>query len=228
MSPRLLLISQEGPALEAYQRLLRETDARHDVATGLDEALEALQSDPYHALLVDMVTLVRAPQEQKAALHDALSLLPVVRLQFLHDEGRVQATYLGRAGGERVDLGEFVRSRCAEFLPRRFRRFERVDYHLNAVLAGDPLFPPDKAQRTSVLNISETGCFVYTVWDWPDDADIWLQITDLADESPVMGTVVRRVVWGTPGMLPGIGIKFESITPAQLAEIRVLRKSRAT
>jgi hypothetical protein len=228
MSPRLLLISQEGPALEAYQRLLRTTGASHDVATNLDEARTALQTDPYHALLVDMVTLVRAPQEQKAELHDALSLLPVVRLQFLHDEGRVQATYLGRAGGERVDLGTFVRDQCTEFLPRRFRRFERVDYHLNAVLAGEPLFSPDLAQRTNVLNISENGCFVYTVRDWPDGASVWMQITDLVDDSPVMGTVVRRVVWGTPGMLPGIGIRFTDITPAQMAEIRVLRKSRAT
>ncbi len=227
MSPHLLLISQEGPALEAYRQLLREADVQPHVATSLEKAHAALLDEPYHALLVDMVTLVRAPQEQKAELHDALSLMPVVRLQFLHEEGRVQAVYLGRAGGEHVDLGAFVRDQCPGFEPRRFRRFERVDYYLNAVLAGDALFTPDKAQHTSVLNISENGCFVYSVWDWPDGASIWLQITDLADDSAVMGTIVRRVHWGTPGVLPGVGIRFESITPSQVAEIRLLRKSRA-
>lgn len=228
MSPRLLLISQDGPALEAYRRQLQETGVQFDAVTNLQSAHERLQSDPYHALLVDAVTLVHAPQEQKAVLHDALSILPVVRLQFLHDEGRVQATYLGRAGGERVELGDFVRGPCAGFEPRRFRRCERIDYTLNAVLAGDPHFSPDRSERTSILNISESGCFVYTVRDWPDAARVRLQIPDLADDSPVTGTVVHCVAWGTPGMLPGIGIRFESITPAQLAEIRVLRKSRAT
>ncbi len=227
MSPHLLLISQESPALEAYERLLEEADVHPKVVTSLQDACAALMDDAYHALLVDMVTLVRAPQEQKAELHDALSLMPVVRLQFLQEEGRVQAVYLGRAGGERVDLADFVRDRCPGFQPRRLRRFERVDYYLNAVLAGDALFAPDKAQHTSVLNVSENGCFVYTVWDWPDGARVWLQITDLADDSVIMGTVVRRVHWGTPGVLPGIGIRFESVTPAQVAEIRLLRKSRA-
>lgn len=227
MSPHLLLISQEGPALDAYQRLLQEAGVRPEVATSLERAHAALLNEAYHALLVDMVTLVRAPQEEKAELHDAMSLMPVVRLQFLQDEGRVQAVYLGRAGGERIDLGSFVRDQCPGFQPRRFRRFDRVDYYLNAVLAGDALFTPNKAQHTSILNISESGCFIYTGWDWPDGAKIWLQITDLVDDSAVTGTVVRRVHWGTPGVLPGIGIQFESITPAQIAEIRLLRKSRA-
>lgn len=228
MSLRLLLISQEGPGLEAYQRQLQEVDVCPDVVTTLEKAHARLLDDAYHALLVDTATLVQASQGQTAVLHDALSLLPVVRLQFLQGEGQVQAVYLGRAGGERVELGPFVRDRCPGFQPRRIRRCERVDYNLNAVLAGDVLFTPNKAQHTSVLNISENGCFVYTVWDWPDAANIWLQITDLVDDSPIMGTVVRRVHWGTPGVLPGIGIRFDSITPAQIAEIRLLRKSRAT
>jgi hypothetical protein len=227
MSPHVLLVAQEGPALDAYQHLLEPSRAECDVVGSLAAARAALCENAYHALLVDMVTMVRAPQAEKAEIHDALSLYPVVRLKFEHDQGRVQAVYMGRAGGEQVDLVEFLDHRCSEFKPRRVRRHERTDYHLNVVLAGDELFTPDKAQRTNTLNISESGCFVYTVWDWQQGAEVWLQITDLADDSPVTGTVVRMVHWGMPGLLPGIGVQFARITPAQVAEIRVLRKSHA-
>lgn len=227
MTPRILLVAQEGPALEAYLRMLGPTNAHCDVVGNLAAAHAALSAKEYHALLVDMVTMVRAPQAGKAEIHDALSLYPVVRLKYEHDRAQVQAVYMGRSGGEQVDLVEFIHVRCPEFKPRRVRRHERTDYHLNVVLAGDALFTPDAAQRTNTLNVSENGCFLYTVWDWPLGAEVWLQVTDLADESPMTGTVVRRVTWGTPGMLPGVGIQFARISPAQVAEIRVLRRSSA-
>jgi len=227
MAPQVLLVVQEGPAREAYLHLLGPANARCDVVGDLTAARAALLEKAYHALVVDMVTMVRAPQAEKAAIHDALSFYPVVRLKYEHDRGQVQAVYLGRSGGEQIDLVEFIRVRCPEFRPRRARRHERTDYHLNAVLAGDMLFTPDSAQRSNTLDISESGCFLYTVWDWPLGAEVWLQVTDLADDSPVTGTVVRRVSWGTPGMLPGVGVQFVRITPAQVAEIRVLCQSRA-
>jgi hypothetical protein len=227
MAPHLLLVAQEGPALEAYRRLLGPANAQCDIVANLAAAHTALSANAYHALLVDMVTMVRAPQAEKAELHEALSLYPVVRLKYEHDRGQVQAVYMGRAGGEQVDLIEFIQVRCPEFKPRRVRRHERTDYHLNVVLAGDALFTPDTAQRTNILNVSESGCFVYSVWDWPLGTPIWLQITDLADDSPVTGTVVRRVHWGTPGLLPGIGVQFAQITPAQVAEIKILRRNHS-
>ncbi len=227
MAPQILLVAQEGPALDAYLQLIGPANARCDVAGNLADARAALTEKAYHVLLVDMVTMVRAPHAEKAEIHEPLSYYPVVRLKYEHDRAQVQAVYMGRSGGEPVDLVEFIRVRCPEFRPRRVRRHERTDYYLNVVLAGDALFAIDAAQRTNTLNISESGCFVYTVWDWPHGAQVWLQIADLADDSPMTGTVVRRVPWGTPGLLPGVGIQFARITPAQVAEIKILRKSHA-
>ncbi len=226
MMPRLLLIAQDGPALDAYRTTVEPLEAQCDIVASLGDARAALLEKEYHGLLIDGLTMTGSRDEEKSRIEQILPHFPAVQLDFEPRAGGVQAVSPANPSDQPVDLAQFVGQRCASTQPRRIRRFDRAPYHLNLVLSRDELFTPDRSERANTIDISEGGCFVHTVRTWRPGEGLWVQSVELLDQTPIAGTVMRCVPWGTRRILPGIGIRFDRITSGQLSELRILVERR--
>ncbi len=74
--------------------------------------------------------------------------------------------------------------------------------------------------QVSILDVSEGGCFIYTMSDdLAEEDNLHLSIQELEDKSPILVNVRWRTRWGRPNALPGLGVMFVSIKKDQLAEL---------
>ena len=67
--------------------------------------------------------------------------------------------------------------------------------------------------------MSERGCFLFSVQDWALGETAWLTVMELSDRTPISAEVRRRIKWGTPMQIPGIGVEFKTIKELQAREI---------
>ena len=69
------------------------------------------------------------------------------------------------------------------------------------------------------MDVSERGCFLFSVQDWEPGETAWLTVMELSDRTPIGAEVRRCIKWGTPMHVPGIGVQFETIKESQAKEI---------
>ena len=74
-------------------------------------------------------------------------------------------------------------------------------------------------ERTITMNASQGGCFLFSNQDWLNTANGWFIINELQDKSPIKGEIRFVVPWGKEMVIPGIGIFFSQIKPAQVKEL---------
>ena len=80
----------------------------------------------------------------------------------------------------------------------------------------------------SIVNVSIGGCFIYTIDDWEIDAEVTMVIEELKDQTPIEGSVRWKRAWGESMQIPGIGVQFGNIRPAQLEEFSAKAKLPAS
>jgi len=94
----------------------------------------------------------------------------------------------------------------------------RREVIFNVVLLNRP--EAVEGERTVTINVSEHGCFVFTVNDWRLESPAWMVVSEFDDKTPVELKVRWRRPWGTEGRVPGIGATFESMTAYQYVQLQ--------
>lgn len=216
---RVLLVSAPGVAREKYEDALHQRGVDFDAASSLAELNDKLSTSPYNGILVDVPTMIRAGAEEKNLTNDLLDLFPALRLSWDADESRIRAMYYGSTGQIGDSLDDFLEVQAASFAARTVRRCGRKDLALCVELQSEPGGNPEK---TAVLNLSRAGCFVVSGQSWNEGQPVLLSFPDLSDATPIR-TVCRRVApWGPGRCLPGIGVRFDAMTPDQRRELTAI------
>jgi Tfp pilus assembly protein PilZ len=218
MDTRLVLACTEGVAREKYHEALKKLGVRLDTVSSLKELYHAMSRTPYNGVMIDIITKIKASQEEKNLVHAVLEEFPLIQLKWDDETGTIKSIFLGQVIGS-GELEDFINQECRLFDARRIRSSVRKDIHFNVILSRDHHFPETGIERTIMINISEGGCFLYTVGEWERGQDACFTIHELEDQTPILGKVKWRIEWGRSMKIPGIGIEFQDIRESQRKEI---------
>ncbi|WP_250645457.1 PilZ domain-containing protein [Salidesulfovibrio onnuriiensis] len=219
---KLLLIAESGLAQQAYLAELYKLGADVDCIESPDELHDQLCDVPYNGLLVDVPTMIRSDSANKGRVTRIMERYPVLRLLYNSDHGGIRGLSQGGTVRANKSLDSFVLNECLTFPARSIRRARRSDLVLNVLLVDDRNRFGRDEERTVTVNVSEQGCFVYSVRAWEASAPAWMVVTELEDPSPIELKVHWTRRWGRSSRLPGIGTSYAHISDSQLEQIRYL------
>lgn len=188
---------------------LRE-DTRNRIATALRslgmepislgalaELPPMLSQVPVSGILLEVLASLKASPLDKENTQELLDFYPFAKF-------RVQGSSV-LVLGQGDSLEEFV-GNCQRFKPRCIRREPRKAMHRAVLLSADDNF--STAEQTVTINVSEGGCFVYSVKEWNEGGPVWLRLPGSA--GTLNGKVRSRLTWGNDRYIPGIGIELEA------------------
>lgn len=219
MKTKILLVAEKGLARSAYTEVLRDLDVEVDCIATPEEMTEALVDECYSGLLVDVPTMIRCECEDKNRITRIMNRFPVLRVMYNPAFGGIRGLAQGGTIRDNRDLGEFILHECVPFEPRSIRIAQRSQVHFNVMLLDEIEQPENEAERTVTINISEQGCFVYSVNDWELHKPAWVVVNEFEDKTPIELKVRWRGKWGVTMCMPGIGASFESMTAHQYVQL---------
>jgi len=217
MSIRILLIARDSEIRQAYAQAI--SDLGVEVISipslrGLDGDVTDLF---YHGVAIDMRTKIHALKQDKEFIYTTLRKFPAAHLSLEKETQRIRVYYPGQSSG--ATLKNFVNEECRCFTPHRLAHHIRRQIHFNVILSRKKDLQAAHSERTVTVDVSEGGCFVFSVRDWAPGQTAWLTIMELADATPI-GTHVRRCIqWGKGMRVPGVGLEFVEIGDRQAKEI---------
>lgn len=219
MKTRLLLIAEIGVSRAAYVEVLRDIDIEVDCISSPDEMTGALIDTPYSGLLIDVPTMIRCECGDKNRITRIMDRFPVLRLMYNPKYGGIRGLAQGGTIRDNRDLTEFVLNDCVPFSPRSIRVAQRHGVVFNVALFDDLDHLEQGGERTVTVNVSEHGCFVYSVNDWQVDKPAWIVVQEFEDKTPIELLVRWQRPWGKAMRIPGIGASFESMTTLQYIQL---------
>jgi len=217
MDTRLLLACREGVARTKYQEAVGNLGVQLDTVSSLKDLHSAMLKTPYNGVMIDLITKIKASQYEKNLIDSILEEFPVVQVQWEDEPGVIKSLFLGQIKGSGT-LEDFITRECRLFRARKIRASIRKKIHFNVILARDHQFHESSIERTITMNISEQGCFLFTVEEWKGGNQAWFIIHELEDHTPIQGKVKWRIEWGKSMNVPGIGIEIEEMKKSQFKE----------
>jgi Tfp pilus assembly protein PilZ len=168
-------------------------------------------------LLFPITSMVGLDQSSKSMIQALEQIYPAARIRWDKEKGSI--AIIASQNRQVETISDFI-STCASFVPRRLRRNERLSKTLNALIS----LTPDLAasSRAFTLNISPRGCFLHSPCDWNVGDFLYIQIQELTSKSIIKGKVIRKIPWGVPFQVEGIGIQFIDIGKEQIEELQNL------
>ncbi|TSK06582.1 MAG: PilZ domain-containing protein [Geobacter sp.] len=180
------------------------------------EAQEHALVRSFSGILVDLVTMVKAKDEEKVIAHTLTELYPTLRVKSMGNM-LIPMIMPGNAKQD-SNLKDFFFKTCASFTARPLRQHRRRDISL-PVLVGD--------KRGTTLNLSWGGAFILSMHPERYQAGEGISVTLMPSHDvsvTAQAVVVRIQPWGERRP-PGIGIAFGELTEelheALLALLRV-------
>lgn len=183
-------------------------DVRNIVAAGLrslgvevtllaspEELPTTLDKIPACGILLEVITSIKASPQAKKAIQELAEFYPFGKFKLAGNEVLI----LGKES-----LQSFVHD-CQQFNPRTLRKDTRHSAYLAVHLSADAKF--EDAEKVVTVNVSDRGCFVYSIREWNAGDRVWLRF--LGDDADICGTVCAWQPWGNNKSMPGIGIKLD-------------------
>jgi len=219
LKTKILLIAEAGLARTAYIKVLQGLDVQVDCISSPDGMTAALTCVAYSGLLVDVPTMIRCECEDKNRITRIMDRFPVLRLMYNPHFGGIRGLAQGGTLRDNRDLGEFILEECVPFYPRSIRVAPRKEVILNVLLLDTICDAALAAERTVTVNLSEHGCFIYSVSDWQLLSSAWIVVNEFEDKTPIELKIRWCGRWGEAMRMPGIGTSFESMTPQQSTQL---------
>ncbi|MCB2169565.1 MAG: PilZ domain-containing protein [Deltaproteobacteria bacterium] len=214
LPPRILLVARPGDACTLYEAAIRNMGATVDTVASIDTFYGAVTHFAYNGVVIDIPTKIKALSDHKALVYSIMGRFPVIQVNLDRRSGAIRALLYGHH--ERSGLLEdLIREACWGSPARKLRSEERKPLHYNVLLSTTREFDPRTLIRTVTMDVSSNGCFLFTSARFQLGGRVWLRIVDLYDKSPISGIVRHKRKWGEAMVVPGIGIKFETITESQ-------------
>jgi Tfp pilus assembly protein PilZ len=215
----LLVVARAGDARDAYVAELERLDVEPIVLGDTERLLGVLQSRAFHGVLLDVATLILSERSDKLLINEISNLFPTARARWDAAGGAVRLLYHGLSQETTVDLSSFIENECRHPRPRRMRSERRMDAVIPALLSYAVPFDKAGARRTTTVDLSADGCFLYSADDWEVDSRIAIVFPEFEGFGPVEATVRWSVPWGTSTHWPGIGVHFENMPPELLERL---------
>ena len=214
LPPRILLVAQPGDACILYETALLRSGVQVDTVAAIDTFYGAVTHFAYNGVVIDIPTKIKALSDHKDLVYSILGRFPVIQVNFDPHTRRIRALLHGqheRTGG----LEDLIRQHCWHTPARKLRSEERKPLHYNVLLSTQRHFDPQTLIRTVTMDVSLGGCFLFSAARFQIGARVWMRIMDLYDKTPISGIVRHKRNWGEALIVPGIGVKFESIKAGQ-------------
>lgn len=224
MDVRILAAVHEPSTGDVLRATVEDIGACCTVVESLTDLYHEMSRQSYHGLLLDVPATIRATEAEKALVHDLLGRIPVLRI--LWDEKRRVIRSMLYDGSRPVSVLEFIRDYCHPEAPVSVRRDLRLPLHLNVLVAPDLERLRKSPERSVTLNVSQGGCFLLSANDRSGSRTLFLELSDLTDPSPVEVEICWRIPWGLSLRLPGLGVRFASISAGQREEIAAMLRRR--
>lgn len=212
--PRILLIAQEGAARDLYTRAIRRIGAHVDSVISIEDFQGAVVTSAYNGIVIDIPTKIQALNRHQDLVNSILERFPVIQVNQEKSTGRIRALLYGRHQRQ-GELNALIQEACFSGPPRRFRAAERRDVNFNLLLARSRDFDSGAIERSVTINISQGGCFVFTTARFQKGQRVWIRIMEFYDKTPIACVVIHKRKWGRKMAIPGIGVRFESLSAAQ-------------
>jgi hypothetical protein len=141
----------------------------------LEELPAVLEKIPACGILLEVITSIKASPQAKKAIQELGEFYPFGKFKLAGNEVLI----LGKES-----LQSFVHD-CQQFNPRTLRKDTRHSEYLAVHLSADAKF--EDAEKVETVNVSDRGCFVYSIREWNAGDRVWLRF--LGDDADICGTV---------------------------------------
>ena len=215
MDIHILLISSDVKEREVYESAIRSLGVNVTAVPSIKGLSEEVKDLFLNGVAMDMSTKIAALKQDREFIYTTLRKFPVAHLTLGKETRKIGLFYPGQPPG--ATLKDFVDMECRTFTPRRLAHHIRKALHFNVLLSRQPEMVD--CEKTVSVDISNGGCFVFSVQKWATGDMVWLQILELSHHDPIGARVKRCVRWGEAMQVPGIGLKFDQMNPSQRREL---------
>jgi|MDSW01.1.fsa_nt_gb hypothetical protein len=215
----ILLCSEKRQG--TYDEVIAQASYPVEVVNTPDECLKACVREPPYAVIVDMITGMRAGSTNTSllVLYNLELTWPVLRSTAKRNEPVMIVSTSPQNTAPFVEAISAIATNDPSWLrpqtPRRFIR-QTVQCRSRSRVTGEE----DRWHQGTIMEISTGGCFLITYEPLPIDSQMELEIWDLSDKvMTVRGHVVWIRAWDDGPELPGMGVAFDlSSVPPELAK----------
>ncbi|MBW1782167.1 MAG: PilZ domain-containing protein [Deltaproteobacteria bacterium] len=218
MGIRIVLVSMEGEARQAYLDALKPFGVEVDTVSSFRELRRLMTDNFYNGVMLDLKTKIKGQKEDEELAYEILEQFPMAQLKYEEKTGSIGALYYVQSGESRT-LDKFINEECRTFKARPIRSSVRKEVNFNVIISKTGDFSDDSCERTVTIDVSMGGCFIYSTGNWKASNSVTFLIKELSDSRPALGEVRWVNPWGKAMQIPGIGVKFEDIGENQLKEI---------
>ncbi len=204
---RIVLVLTERP--DDYSRDLGRLGLAPHFTPKVSGLLDKLQDVAACGFVLEIDRVMRTKRLERDHLLKVIGSFPLLRTMRKGED--CVLSYLD-------DLACFA-SNVKAFSPRRVRCHTRVPVRLNVLIASEDDLDFEHALKTNLLDISVNGGFAYGLDDFAGQELVRLRILELSDPAPILAHIRWRKPWGSPDILPGLGLLFVDIRPGQLDEL---------
>jgi hypothetical protein len=215
----VLLVCRAGKSRQVYQAELDVPGVSLVCVQVLSEFFSRGVYCPLNGIFVDMPTYMCSSEEEKRLLTDLVGHFPSLRLKCNESTGEIRTLPFGAAYPGNYAPAVFVQKYCESYPQRRIRTGERSHQHLSALLNISPPVDHISGVRTVTANISGGGCFLISYEPWIIGDRGWITLPELKDTSPIPVETCWVRPWGEHRSLPGMGVRFISLTESQKDEL---------
>ncbi len=216
----LILIVKQEEGRERYLKELQNFNAAVDCVQGPDEVFQKCRRKKYSGILIDLKTMIGAPDSKKQLIDKLSTRLPTIRLRINPSTDSVIGLFLGQNVPGEDALRVFIEKKCKELTPSKIRIDRRTSKILNVLIFQGDEFNEEKGIRANILDISLRGSFINTLHPIKRKERFWIRIKELEDTSPIQCETRWIQRWGEKDHLPGVGVLFTQITNEQIQDIQ--------
>ena len=161
MDTKIILVCADNTEKKTYLDALESLDVSVDAVTSFKTLENVLLENPYHGVMVDLKTKIRAMRSEKELAYQILNKYPVVQLRLDDENGQIKTLSDGKSRHD-ATLEEFIEADCRNFEARGIRSSPRARYHFNIMLCKTDDFLDQHSDRSITINISKGGCFIFS------------------------------------------------------------------
>lgn len=132
MGARIILVSMEGKARQAYLEALKPFGIQVDTVSSFEELRKSMTENLYNGVIIDLKTKIREQGEDNELVHEVLEQFPLVQLTYEEKTGSICALSYG-GPGESGTLESFITGECMSFKARPIRSTVRKDINFNEI-----------------------------------------------------------------------------------------------
>ncbi|ERP32178.1 PilZ domain-containing protein [Chitinivibrio alkaliphilus] len=212
-----IMIVCKSAGAQAYKTHFTNLNIRHYVISSGHEIENIPQILPINGVLVDISTFVKMDPHEKTILKEMEKIYPFARVKWNTDSGQINLMH-HRDDVETVE--DFIEKEARLFDPRIMRTSQRKEINLNVTLSDTRDFTGVQ-EKTTTLNISDTGFFIITSSrNWKENQRVFIVINELSLKTPIELRIIRKVEWGEiESTAPGISTRVDSILDSQQDEL---------